>query len=272
MSQIPAAMKAAILYAPLDLRYETTRVPEFAEDELLIRVRASLTCGTDQKAFLRGHPKIPIPGPLGHEFSGEVAAVGRLVLDFRVGDRAAGAWSRSGNRPVPEAGTESPDQLEADLAMRWERYILKLLVAVGVPPAVEPVRLARRTQRGTANDSEVRDPLRAARRTPFTAGGTPAATPVLQQLQDAWRSDKPTRANGTQPQDRSDRPAATARSTQRHRPVHGQDGREGQGAKVKAVGVVNPDQPAFDENVENDDGVKKNIPTVRKIAPPSRPD
>lgn len=82
-------MQAAILHAPLDLRVEETPVPVFGDDEILIRVRASLTCGTDQKAFLRGHPKIRIPGPLGHEFSGEVAAVGRHVGNVRVGDRVA---------------------------------------------------------------------------------------------------------------------------------------------------------------------------------------
>ena len=80
-------MRAAILRAPLDLRYERVPVPAFSDRDILVRVRAALTCGTDQKAYLRGHPKISIPGPLGHEFSGEVAAVGRRVRNIRVGDR-----------------------------------------------------------------------------------------------------------------------------------------------------------------------------------------
>ncbi len=82
-------MHAAILHAPLDLRYEAAPVPEISDDEILVRVRACLTCGTDQKAFLRGHPKIRIPGPLGHEFSGEVAEIGRFVRNVHVGDRVA---------------------------------------------------------------------------------------------------------------------------------------------------------------------------------------
>lgn len=82
-------MRAAILHAPLDLRYETAPMPECSDDDILVRVRASLTCGTDQKAFLRGHPKIRIPGPLGHEFSGEVAEIGKSVRNVRVGDRVA---------------------------------------------------------------------------------------------------------------------------------------------------------------------------------------
>lgn len=82
-------MRAAVLHAPLDLRVEDVPLPEIGDDEILVRVRAALTCGTDQKAFLRGHPKIKIPGPLGHEFSGEIAAVGQRVDRWRVGDRVA---------------------------------------------------------------------------------------------------------------------------------------------------------------------------------------
>lgn len=82
-------MRAAILHSPLDLHVRVVPVPTFSADEILIRVRASLTCGTDQKAFLRGHPKIAIPGPLGHEFSGEVAAIGPSVRNVAVGDRVA---------------------------------------------------------------------------------------------------------------------------------------------------------------------------------------
>jgi L-iditol 2-dehydrogenase len=54
--------------------------------ELLIRIHAALTCGTDLKAFRRGHPVIPMPGPFGHEFSGTVAAAGKGVRGFKEGD------------------------------------------------------------------------------------------------------------------------------------------------------------------------------------------
>jgi L-iditol 2-dehydrogenase len=57
----------------------------------LVRVRAALTCGTDLKAYRRGHPKMPCPTPFGHEFAGEVAAVGRDVASFRVGDEVMSA-------------------------------------------------------------------------------------------------------------------------------------------------------------------------------------
>lgn len=89
MGTLPETMRAAILHAPRDMRYETVPVPDVGEDEILVRVRAALTCGTDQKAYVRGHPKIRIPGPLGHEFSGEIAAAGKSVRNVRVGDRVA---------------------------------------------------------------------------------------------------------------------------------------------------------------------------------------
>ena len=54
--------------------------------EVVLRVHAALTCGTDIKTFLRGHPKFPTPTLFGHEFAGEIAAVGAGVRGFREGD------------------------------------------------------------------------------------------------------------------------------------------------------------------------------------------
>jgi len=53
--------------------------------EILVRIRAALTCGTDLKAYLRGHNLIPMPGPLGHEFSGTLIKAGRGVA-FKAGE------------------------------------------------------------------------------------------------------------------------------------------------------------------------------------------
>jgi L-iditol 2-dehydrogenase len=64
-------------------------MPDPAAGELLIRVEAALTCGTDLKTYRRGHPKIPLPAPFGHEFAGTVAAVGAGVTTFREGDAIA---------------------------------------------------------------------------------------------------------------------------------------------------------------------------------------
>lgn len=64
------------LVAPGELRLEHHEVPEPGPGELLVRVRAATTCGTDLKAWRRGHPMIPMPGPFGHEYAGVVESAG----------------------------------------------------------------------------------------------------------------------------------------------------------------------------------------------------
>ncbi len=85
-------MQALILESPGVLRYGDTAVPQPGPGELLVRVEAATTCGTDLKAYLRGHPQIPMPGVLGHEYSGTVAAGGEGAK-FQVGDAIMGVHS-----------------------------------------------------------------------------------------------------------------------------------------------------------------------------------
>jgi L-iditol 2-dehydrogenase len=79
-------MLSAILKCPGKIEIQNSDPPEPGYGELLVRVKAALTCGTDLKAYLRGHSLIPMPGPFGHEFSGVVAARGKGAGRFRVGD------------------------------------------------------------------------------------------------------------------------------------------------------------------------------------------
>jgi L-iditol 2-dehydrogenase len=79
-------MITAILTRPGIIELREVDTPEPAEGEVLIKVKAALTCGTDLKAFIRGHSLMPMPGPFGHEFSGIVAAKGKGVSKFRTGD------------------------------------------------------------------------------------------------------------------------------------------------------------------------------------------
>jgi L-iditol 2-dehydrogenase len=85
-------MRSVTLRAPGELSLDTIPVPEPGPGELLIQVRAATTCGTDLKAWRRGHPQIPMPGPLGHEYSGDIAAVG-TGAKFDVGDPVMGVHS-----------------------------------------------------------------------------------------------------------------------------------------------------------------------------------
>ncbi|MFI5365584.1 MAG: zinc-binding dehydrogenase [Candidatus Binatia bacterium] len=81
-----AAMQVHVLLRPGEISFCDLPRPVAGPGEIVVRVRAALTCGTDVKAFLRGHPKFPMPTPFGHEFAGEVADVGAHVQGFRAGD------------------------------------------------------------------------------------------------------------------------------------------------------------------------------------------
>jgi L-iditol 2-dehydrogenase len=92
LETVKSTMRALILEEPGCLRLREVGVPMPGQGEVLIRVRAATTCGTDLKAFVRGHPQIPMPGVFGHEYSGEVAAVGDDA-PFHVGEAVMGVHS-----------------------------------------------------------------------------------------------------------------------------------------------------------------------------------
>ena len=92
MSTQPALMRQAFLLGPRQLELREVPVPEPGPGEVVLRVEAALTCGTDLKTYRRGHhPKIPVPGPFGHEYTGRIARVGPGVQGFREGDAVMGA-------------------------------------------------------------------------------------------------------------------------------------------------------------------------------------
>lgn len=82
-------MKAAVLHGKEDLRYEDWPVPEPKDDEVLVKVRAAGICGSDIPRVL-GDGAHDYPIILGHEFSGEVVAVGPNAQRIAVGTRVAG--------------------------------------------------------------------------------------------------------------------------------------------------------------------------------------
>lgn len=79
-------MKVAYLTEPRKIEIFDIPKPKPKPKEVLVRIKAALTCGTDLKAYMRGHPLIPMPGPFGHEFSGVIEEVGEEVEGFRAGD------------------------------------------------------------------------------------------------------------------------------------------------------------------------------------------
>lgn len=79
-------MKAAQILKPGQTRVTALAEPQAGADDVLIRVRAGGICGTDIHIF-KGEYEALYPLIPGHEFSGEVAAVGANVTRFKVGDR-----------------------------------------------------------------------------------------------------------------------------------------------------------------------------------------
>lgn len=80
-------MRAIVYLGPEKIQLQTLPIPSPGPGELLVKVQAATTCGTDVKTYRRGHPKFPPPFIFGHEYGGEVVAVGRGVTQFREGMR-----------------------------------------------------------------------------------------------------------------------------------------------------------------------------------------
>jgi len=86
---VPKTMKAAVLFGGNDLRLQQVPVPVPGPEEVLIKVQACAICGTDPKLIsgdwphpLRYGEHIP-----GHEYAGEIVAVGPNTHPWKVGDR-----------------------------------------------------------------------------------------------------------------------------------------------------------------------------------------
>lgn len=87
-------MKALVKkYAKPGLWMEDVPIPNIADSEVLIKTRKNSICGTDIHIYkwdAWAQKTIPVPMVIGHEFMGEIAAVGRSVKEFKVGDRVCG--------------------------------------------------------------------------------------------------------------------------------------------------------------------------------------
>lgn len=88
-------MMAAVLYGKEHLQVEPVAVPKIGIDDILVRVKVALTCGTDVKVFRRGyHARMIVPPAVfGHELAGDVVAAGENVKGFRIGQRVVAANS-----------------------------------------------------------------------------------------------------------------------------------------------------------------------------------
>jgi len=84
---IPAEMKAAVYRGRGKVAVETVPVPAIGPGEVLVKIAACGVCHTDLKKVeygLQAPPRI-----YGHEMAGTIAATGRGVRGWRIGDRVA---------------------------------------------------------------------------------------------------------------------------------------------------------------------------------------
>jgi L-iditol 2-dehydrogenase len=75
------SMTAAVLYGREDVKIERVHIPRVCEDEVLVKVKVALTCGTDLKVWKQGsHARmIDPPALFGHELAGVIEAKGTAV-------------------------------------------------------------------------------------------------------------------------------------------------------------------------------------------------
>lgn len=84
---IPEKMKALVLYGVGDLRVTEVDVPKLEKGTVLLKIKACGICSSDMpRCFVTGTYHFPtIPG---HEFSGQIVAVGDDVDESLLGKRS----------------------------------------------------------------------------------------------------------------------------------------------------------------------------------------
>jgi len=91
-------MKAALWYGKKDIRVENVKEPKLSNGEVIVKVKCCGICGTDLHEYISGPHLIPVDRPhpvtghkapiiMGHEFSGDIIAIGPKVEGWKVGDR-----------------------------------------------------------------------------------------------------------------------------------------------------------------------------------------
>src|SRR5262249_18432944 len=83
---------------------ENVPSPAYGDEEVLIKTRKTSICGTDLHIYNWDNwaqKTVPVPLVIGHEFMGEIAALGKKVTGLQVGDRISGEGHIVCGRCVP---------------------------------------------------------------------------------------------------------------------------------------------------------------------------
>jgi L-iditol 2-dehydrogenase len=84
-------MKIAELVEIGKIAYREVPTPHPGPGAVVVKTHSVGLCGTDVKAYFRGHPYFTPPCILGHEFAGTIVEVGPEVDRFGVGERVVAA-------------------------------------------------------------------------------------------------------------------------------------------------------------------------------------
>lgn len=152
---LPSVQRSAVLVSPGVVEIRETPVPQPGPGQVLVRIERALAGGTDRKAFARGHPQIPMPGPFGHRYAGVVAALGDGAPALAVGQ--------------PVMGVHSAPCLHCDLCRKGRQHLCpdvmkeKVLGAFGqflcIPAAVARQNLFPRPPHLDAEHAALLEPL-----------------------------------------------------------------------------------------------------------------
>jgi (R,R)-butanediol dehydrogenase/meso-butanediol dehydrogenase/diacetyl reductase len=148
-------MRAAIFHAPGQLlTIEDLPEPEPQPGEVVLKIARCGVCGTDLDSTSgRGHT-LPAGSQLGHEYAGEVVALGKGVENLKIGDRVAAMplagcgkceYCRTGIEALCSTFRYYSEGI-AEYARCSGRRCAKLPASVSLPDAalVEPLAVARR--------------------------------------------------------------------------------------------------------------------------------
>ncbi len=115
-------MQGVFFLGPGQLELREVSIPQPAPGEVVVKVESATTCGTDLKAWKRGHKLFNPPMPFGHEFAGYIHSVGEGVTRWKAGDAVVGANSAPCNQCWYCQHGRQQQCLELEARFNWGTY------------------------------------------------------------------------------------------------------------------------------------------------------
>lgn len=144
-------MRAVVVRAPGDFGVEDVPVPTCPRDGLLLRVLACGLCGSDLRTLRSGHHRVKLPYTIGHEFTGEMVAVGDACNTGRQPGEsvAVGPVVYCGQCSFCRAGQPELCDGYREIAQHWPGGFAEYVALPGeavrcgclemIPPGLDPV-------------------------------------------------------------------------------------------------------------------------------------